>query len=129
MARLPVGITRGMIHRVTGIPHGGTLVPKTLNSNDWIQFLTGGTSTKNSKGLLINRVIELKEKWTCIIVSLCFTVAGQASDVKLTMLEPISQILQSGAKFDWVDHLAATIKSNCIGSAKKMGELLNFHIF
>jgi hypothetical protein len=85
-----------MIHRVTGIPHGGTPVPKTLNSNDWIQAFTGGTSTKNSKGLLINRVTNLKVKWTCVIVSLCFTAVGQASYVKLTMLEPIGQILESG---------------------------------
>jgi hypothetical protein len=87
----------GMIHRITGIPHGGTLVPKTLNTNDWLQILTGRTSTKNSKGMLINRVVEPHAKWTCIIVSLFFTVVGQDSYVKLTMLEPIGQIIQSGA--------------------------------
>jgi len=31
-----VGITRGIIHPIIGIPHEGTPIPKTLNSNDWI---------------------------------------------------------------------------------------------
>jgi hypothetical protein len=74
-----VGITRGMIQHVIGLPNGGTKVPKTLNSNDYIQFLIGGTSMKNSKGLLINKVTELREKWTHIIVYLFFTTIGRAS--------------------------------------------------
>jgi hypothetical protein len=91
---------------------GDNPVPKTLNYNNLIQFLIGGTSEKNSKGFLINRVIELKAKWTCVIVSLCFTATGWVSDVKLTMLEPISEILQSGAKCDKEEWLATIIKRN-----------------
>jgi hypothetical protein len=46
-----VEIMGGMIHMITGIPHGGTHVPKTINTNDWLQILTGRMSTKNLKGL------------------------------------------------------------------------------
>jgi hypothetical protein len=108
----PVRITGGLIHRIIGIPHGGTLVPKTLNSNDWMFVLTGGTSAKNSKVLLINRVTDPRAKWACIIISLFLIIVGRASNVKLTMFDPIDQILQSGAQFDWAENLATLMKSN-----------------
>jgi hypothetical protein len=96
----------------TGLPHGGTIVPKTLNSNDWIQFLTGGTSTNNSKGLLINKVTELKGKMDLHYHISMLHVAGQASNIKFTMLEPIGQILQVGTNLTGkTSHV--TIKSNC----------------
>jgi hypothetical protein len=74
----------GMIHRIMGILHGCTPVPKTLNPNEWIHALTRGTSSKNLKGLLINKVTNLYAKWTCIIVSLFLTAMGRASDVNLS---------------------------------------------
>jgi hypothetical protein len=65
-----IAITVGLIHMIIGIPHGVIFVPKTLNTNDWLQILTGGMLAKNSKGLLINRVVEPHAQWACIIVSL-----------------------------------------------------------
>jgi hypothetical protein len=109
----PIKITGGLIQKITGIPHGGTLVPKILNSNDWIQTLKGGTLTKNAKWLLINTLTNLCAKWTYIIIYLCFTTVVRASDVKLTMMEPIRKIMELGAQFDWVEHLAALIKGIC----------------
>jgi hypothetical protein len=61
-SKVLVEITRGMTHRITRIPHGVNPILKTLNSNAWIQFLIRGTSKKNSKGLLINKVTDLMEK-------------------------------------------------------------------
>jgi hypothetical protein len=109
----PVNITGGLIHKITGISHGGMPIPKTTNTNEWIQILIGGTMAKNSKGILINKVIDPYAKWIFIIISLCFTVHSRASDVKLTMLEPIGQILDSRAQFDWEECLATLIQSNC----------------
>jgi hypothetical protein len=43
----PNGITGGMIHKITGIPHGRTPMPKNIHHSDWIQTLAGGTSGEN----------------------------------------------------------------------------------
>jgi hypothetical protein len=55
----PIVVTGGLIHRITGILKAGVKVPKTTNANDWMQFLTGMTTTKNSKGLLINKILDM----------------------------------------------------------------------
>jgi hypothetical protein len=55
----------------------------------------------------------MHEKWTCVIVSLCFTITSWASDVELIMLEPIGWILQNGEMFNWEENLASIIKRNC----------------
>jgi hypothetical protein len=83
-----------------GIPKTGAKVPKSANTNDWMQFLTGSTMTKNSKGLLINKITDLRARWTAIIISLCFTPAGRASDVKMTMVESIAQVIRM-RKVQW----------------------------
>jgi len=66
----------GLIHRITDIPKEMVNVPKTTNVNDWMQFLTCTTMTKNSKGLIINKIPNLHARWTAIIISLCFTPIG-----------------------------------------------------
>jgi hypothetical protein len=71
-----------------------TKLPKSANINDWMQFLIGTTTTKNSKGLLINKITELRAYWTAIILSLCFKPVGRASDVKMTMVEAITQFIR-----------------------------------
>jgi hypothetical protein len=47
-----------MINGIMGLPHKGESVPKTTNSDKWIQKFTGSSNAKNSKGLLINQVKE-----------------------------------------------------------------------
>jgi hypothetical protein len=37
-------------------------ITKTTNTNEWIQILTGEMTTKNSKGLLINKIIDAYAK-------------------------------------------------------------------
>jgi hypothetical protein len=54
----------------------------------------------NLKGFLINKVMNLRAKWICIIVSICLKTVGRASNVKLTMLDPIGQIFHMGENFD-----------------------------
>jgi hypothetical protein len=89
-----------LIHRITDIPKMGVKVPKNSNANAWMQILTGSTTTKNSKGLLINKIPDLCARWTAIIVSLFFTPAGRASDVKMTMVESIDQIFKKEEIFN-----------------------------
>jgi hypothetical protein len=88
----PIEITGGLLYRILGIPRTGAKVPKSANTNDWMQFLTGSVTTKNSKGLLINKITNLRACWTAIIIYLCFTPAGRASDIKMTMVEAIAQV-------------------------------------
>jgi hypothetical protein len=45
--------------------------------------------------------------------------------VKLTMLEPIGQILHLGSQFDWVEYLVVLISSNCI-DYQEYGQAIKF---
>jgi hypothetical protein len=103
----------------------GVTVPKTSNANDWMQFLTGSTTTKNSKGLLIKKITNLRARWTSIIVSLCFTPVGQVSDVKMTMIESIGQVFQKVKNFNWSEYLVDIIQTNC-KECQEYGKAIKF---
>jgi hypothetical protein len=90
-----------------------------------MQFLTGSTTTKNSKGFLINKITDLKARWTAIIVSLCFTPTGRASDVKMMMVESIGQVYKNVERFNWSEHLVDIIWTNC-KECQESGKAIKF---
>jgi hypothetical protein len=53
-------------------------------------FLNRVDDKKNSKGLLIKKIIDPKARWYAIIIFLCFTPTGRESNRKMTMVEEIS---------------------------------------
>jgi len=73
----------------------------------------GLAMAKNSKGLLINKIIDLRAHSASIIISLCFKPVGRASDVKKTMVEEITQVYKNMERFNWAEHLADMIRTNC----------------
>jgi hypothetical protein len=77
------------------------------------EVLTGSATAKNSKGLLINKIIDFISCWNEIIVSLCFTPEVQVSYVKMTMIESIAQVYKNFKRLNWEEHLADTIRINC----------------
>jgi hypothetical protein len=109
-----IEITGGLLYRILGIPREGAKVPKSTNSNDWMQFLTGSTTTKNSKGLLINKITDPKARWDCHHnLFVLHTSRTGASDVNMTMVEAIAQVYQNSERFNWAEHLADMLRTNC----------------
>jgi hypothetical protein len=103
----------------------GVKVLKTSNANAWMQILTRSTTTKNSKGLLINKILDLHARWTAIIVSLFFTPVGQAFDVKMTMVESIGQIFKKAEIFNWSEYMVDIIWTNC-KECQEAGKAIKF---
>jgi len=84
------------IHMIIDLPYKGENLPKTIEITKWIQEFIGGSMGKNSKGLIIEQVLNPLIKWAYIIVALCLTPTGRASDVKLKMLKSIGEMTKLG---------------------------------
>jgi len=109
----PIEIIDRLLYRILGIPRVGDKVPKSTNTNNWMQFLTGLATAKKSKELMINKITDLRACWTAIIISLCFTPIVWASDVNMKMVEAITQVYQNAERFNWAEHLADMLRTNC----------------
>lgn len=99
--REPASVSTTAIHMITRIPYKGDKLPQIVNINKWIHEFTRGLTIKNS---LV--------KWDCIIITLYLTPIGRASNVKLTMLESIGEIMKSGKTYNWAEHVTNLVKTN-----------------
>jgi hypothetical protein len=89
-----------LIYQIISILKIEAKVLKSANTNKWMQFLIGSETTKHSKGLLINKITDFRARWTVIIISLCFTPAGQESYVKMEMVKAITQVYKNVERFN-----------------------------
>ena len=52
-------------------------------------------------------------KWTALIISICLTISGRSSDIKLDMIEAIEGAVTHGKTYSWDNYLAELVKPNC----------------
>ena len=110
----PITINAKLINFIIGLPLNGDQVPVGSKNPALLEKFTRSSQRgKNSKGLQINSIESPSVKWTTLIVSICLTIYGRSSDVKLDMLEAIDGVANHGKTYNWASYLADLIKSNC----------------
>ena len=110
----PITINAKIINFITGLPLNGDLVPVGSKNPALLEKFTRSSERgKNSKGLQINSIESPLVKWTVLIISICLTIYGWPSDVKLDMIEVIDEVVNHGKTYSWTTYLADLIKSNC----------------
>ena len=102
-----------MINFIISLPLNGELVPVRSKNPALLEKFTGSTQRgNNSKGLQINPIESSLVKWTTLIISICLTIFGQPSDIKLDMHEGINRVTNHAKTYSWVSYLADLVKSN-----------------
>jgi len=109
-----ITINAKLINFIIGLPLNGDQVPIRSKNPTLLENVIGSSQRgKNSKGLQINSIESPLVKWTALIVSICLTISGRSSDVKLNMLEAIDGVTNHRKMYSWVTYLADLVKSNC----------------
>ena len=110
----PITINARLINFITDLPLNGDSVPVRSKIPALLEKFIGSSQRgKNSKGLQINSIGLPSVKWTTLIISICLTIFGWPSDMKLDMLEAINGVSNHGKTYSWATYLANLIKSNC----------------
>lgn len=96
----PITINAKLISFITGLPLNGDQVPIGSKNPALLEKFTGSSQRgKNSKGLQINSTKSPLVKWTKLIISICLTISGRLSDVKIGMLEAINGVANHGKMY------------------------------
>ena len=85
----PIPITYSLIGETIGLSRKGSIVLLTRKVALLVEELTGLSTRKISKGLIISKVQCKNYKWVSFIISLCLISLGRASDLRLYMLEVV----------------------------------------
>ena len=110
----PIAITKKLINFITSLPLNGEPIPVGSKNPNLLEWFTGSTQKgKNTKGLQINSIGSSTVKWTTLIISICPTISGQPSDIKLDMLEAIEGVAYHAKTYSWANYLADLVKTNC----------------
>ena len=48
-----------------------------------------------------------------LIISICLTISGRPSDIKLDMLEVIEGVAYHAKTYSWANYLADLVRTNC----------------
>lgn len=83
----PITMNNRLINFITSIPVNGDHVPvRSKNPALLEKFIGSSQKGMNLKGLQINSIKSSSVKWTTLILSICLTISGRPSDIKLDML-------------------------------------------
>ena len=91
----PIDISGDVISKLTGLSNKGDPVPVRIKEGP-VKDLTGSSSGKNSKGLMIGQITTRMPQIVAKIIAITLTLAGRGSDLKLEMLESIDTIVIDG---------------------------------
>ena len=91
----PVEISAETIHKLTGLSNKGAPVHVGIKEG-LVERLTGTTTGKNSKGLIIGQVQATTPKIVAKIMSTGLAVTGRRCNLKLNMLEAVDCIQSKG---------------------------------
>ena len=80
-----------IIYKLIGLSNKGDPVPVGIKDG-LVEILTGTPTGKNSKGLIVRKIIATTPKIVAKIVSTGLTVTGRGCDLKLEMMEAVSEI-------------------------------------
>jgi hypothetical protein len=58
----PIEISGRLLYQILVILREGAKVPKSANTNNWMQFLTRSATAKKYNGLLINKITDPKAR-------------------------------------------------------------------
>lgn len=110
----PITINNKLINFIISLPLNGELVPVGSKNPTLLEKFIGSIRRgKNSKGLQIKSIESSSVRWTTLILSICLTIIGQPSDIKLNMLEAINGVANHAKTYSWVSYLVDLVKSNC----------------
>ena len=108
----PIDISGEVISKLTGLSNEGNPVPVGIKEG-LVKELTGSSSVKNSKGLMIGQITTRTPQIVAKIIAITLTLAGRGSDLKLEMLEAIDTISTDGRLYRWGDYVTDMIKTIC----------------
>ena len=110
----PIAITRKLINFIIGLLLNREPIPVGSKNPSLLEkFTRSAQKGKNSKGLQINSIESLLVKWMALIISICLTIYGRLSDIKLNMLEDIKGVANHSKIYSWANYLAELVKMNC----------------
>ena len=87
--------------------------------------LTGTSTGKNSKGLIIGQVQATTPKMVAKIMSTDLTVIGCGCDLKLDMLEAVNCMESTGKVYRWAQYMANILKS-IYEKCQELGAMIKF---
>ena len=107
-----VEISGEVISNLTGLSNQGELVPFGIKEG-LVEELTGSTSGKKSKGLMIIQIQTQTPQIVAKIIAFALTSRGRGSKIKLDMLEVVDTIADTGEFYRWVEYVANMLKGIC----------------
>ena len=120
----PVDIFQEVISKLTGLSNKGDPVPVGIKEG-LVEELTGLTSGKNSKGLMISQITARTPQIVAKIIAITLTLAGWGSDLKLDMLEAVNTIATNGEIYRWDEYVIDMVKTIC-ERCQEMGAIIKF---
>ena len=108
----PVDISGEVISKLTSLSNEGNPVPVGIKEG-LVEELTGSTSEKNLKGLMISQITTQMPQIVAKIIAITLTLAGRGSDLKLDMLEAVNTIATDEKIYRWIDYVADMVNTIC----------------
>ena len=120
----PVDISGEVISQFTCLSNEGNPVPIGIKEG-LVEELTGSSSSKNSKGLMISQITTRTPQIMAKIIVVTLTLSGRGSDLKLEMLEAVHTISIDGRIYRWGDYIVDMVKTICL-RCQEMGGIIKF---